>query len=67
MFANPWLLRDYALDNYSIDRLLYIMAYSIKIRSSYTVGLLAVNAKQNKLYEELHSKMVKEHDNYEEL
>lgn len=67
MFANHWNIRDYNIDGYRLMRLLYLLAYSLKTRSSYTIGLLALNTKQSKQFEEIHLKMTKEQESYEEL
>lgn len=58
---------EYVPDGFKVDRLVFLLINSVKMRGSYSVGMLSHNIKQGKQYEDLHGKMVREQESYDEM
>lgn len=60
-------IKDYITDVNKFEKLLYLLALTTKLRSSQAVNLVGLCVKLGKQYEDLHFKMVKDQENYDEI
>lgn len=60
-------VKDYLTDIYKFDKFIYLLALTTKLRNAQTLNVLGLCLKLGKQYEDLHFKMAKDQENYDEI